>query len=355
MKRAHPVNFLCVLSKETLAIRASLTMKEHIYSVLKKVELFTPRFPIQAYKLLKTYQFKIKVIAKNHQQEAIYCGEFESDPYGDFYIKIPNNGKLCDLHSIEVYEVSKYEGLEILLGNYIPFIITEDKKLVICDFDKTLVDTKYSTPEEIYKSLTSPIEQFPTVTKSVEMVKNYIKEGYHPFILSASPHFYEDAMRDWLYANDIYTAGIFLKDYRKVFSIIEGDLTPKDIKIQGLYKLNHLLDICNMTGVPHELVLMGDNFESDPLIYITFYELLQRQSEPRQIWNKLKQYEAFQLSTKQNSLILNKMFQMTDQLKRVDYKPNVKIYIRKKANENSLHVPDQFHSGVEKIELYSTN
>jgi len=204
----------------------------------------------------------------------------------------------------------------------------------------------------MYKSLTSPIEKFPTIEKSVKIIKKYIDEGYHPFILSASPHFYEAAMRDWLYANNIYSAGIFLKDYRKIFSITEGDLTPKDLKVQGIYKLGHLLDIIYMTGVPKEIVLMGDNFESDPLIYLTFYELLKGRTEAREIWNRLKNYEAFKLSNKQNSLLLNKIYQLKDMIKRNQANPEIKIYIRKKAEEKTLHVPEQFSFGSEALELY---
>ena len=73
-----------------------------------------------------------------------------------------------------------------------------------------------------------------------------------------------------MYQNKIFTAGIFLKDVRQVFSLWDGDLSPRDITHQGLYKLNQLLDIINMTDIPDELVLMGDNFESDPVIYLSF-------------------------------------------------------------------------------------
>jgi len=354
MKRAQLVNFLAVKTDDSLAIRANLTMRENIYSAARKLERFAPRFPIQAYKLLNAYQFKVKILARNEEHQILFSREFESDSYGGMNIKIEGK-EIHDVEKLEIFEIGKNPGLEILLGNFIPIKITGSRKLIICDFDKTLVDTKYSTPEEIYKSLTSPLHHFPTVEESVKIAKDYIEEGYHPFILSASPHFYEDAMRDWLYANDIYSAGIFLKDYRKIFSIFEGDLTPKDLKVQGIYKLNHLLDITHMTGVPDEIVLMGDNFESDPLIYLTYNELLQGRSEPTMLWNRLKDYEAFKLSTKQNSLLLNKIFQLNDLIKRSKKTPNVKIYIRKKGKEDSLRIPEQFSYGIEKIDLYETS
>lgn len=355
MKRAQLVNFLSIKTQESLSIRASLTMKENLYSSVKSLDRFSPRFPIQAYKLLNASRFRIKIIARDEDQNILFSREFESDSYGGYTIKLPMTKEIEKTYVLELYEVGKYPGLEILLGNFIPLTIEGTKKIIICDFDKTLVDTKYSTPEEIYKSLTSPLELFPTVEESVQMTKSYIDKGFHPFILSASPHFYEDAMRDWLYSKNIFTAGIFLKDYRKVFSIFEGDLTPKDLKVQGIYKLNHLLDIIHMTGVPEELVLMGDNFESDPIIYLTFYELLKGRTSPREVWNKLKSHEhAFQLSSKQNSMILNKLFQLKDSIKRLEFEPNVKIYIRKKTNDDKLRIPPEFNFGLDNIDLYAT-
>ena len=354
MKRAHLVNFLAVKTDEDLAIRANLTMRENIYSSARKYERFAPKFPIQAYKLLNAYQFKIKIIGRDDNHQITFSREFESDSFGGLNIKIGGQ-EISRAEKLEIFEIGKSPGLEILLGNFIPIKITGEKKnLIICDFDKTLVDTKYSTPEEIYKSLTSPIQNFPTVTESVEMAKGYINKEYHPFILSASPHFYEEAMRDWLYSNDIYSAGIFLKDYRKIFSLLEGDLTPKDLKVQGIYKLNHLLDIIHMTGIPDKLVLMGDNFESDPIIYLTFNELLQGRTEPRELWNRLKNYEAFKLSTKQNSMFLNKIFQLSDIIRKLEKKTEVTIYIRKKAKEDELRVPKQFSYQIDRVNLYET-
>lgn len=352
MKRAHLVNFLAIKNKEDLSLRASLTMKENFHSHAIDFEKFQPRFPIQAYKLLKAYDFKIKIVGRDENRNYLFVRELESDSYGCFNVKIKNIPNLKELHAIELYETSKSPGLEILIGNYIPFEIGEDKKVIICDFDKTLVDTKYSTAEEVYRSLTSPIEKFPTIDKSVKILKDFIEDKFHPFILSASPHFYEDAMRDWLYANNIYSAGIFLKDYRKVFSILEGDLTPKDIKVQGIYKLNHLLDIIYMTGIPKEIVLMGDNFESDPLIYLTFYELLCGRTEARDSWNKLRALEAFKLGHKQDSLLLNKIYQLKDLVNRTEYRAKVQIFIRKKAQENKLEIPPDFEKNSDKVTLY---
>tara|TARA_Y100000780_G_scaffold221082_1_gene229038 strand:- start:47977 stop:49128 length:1152 start_codon:yes stop_codon:yes gene_type:complete len=369
MKRPTIVHFLAIMTEENLNIKASLTVKENIVTnqspksmargIAKEIakEIPTPRFPIQAYKLLTGNTFKVKVMAYDSQQEIVFKKTFDSDKFGNIHAKISLDKDQNEVSALQVYEVSSEVGLDLHMGTFIPLSISNPKKIIICDFDKTLVDTKYSTTTEVYRSLTKPLSYFPTITNSVEILKSYIEKGYHPFILSASPHFYEEAMRDWLYQNQIYTAGIFLKDYRRLFSLLELDLTPKDLKIQGLYKLNHLLDILMLTGIPDDLVLMGDNFESDPVIYLSLASLLNGHQDPWQLWNYLRKVDAFQMNKKQNSILLNKVYQIHNQLtqkkKVLNKDVNIKIYIRKKVNETKLDVPQEVDSFIPLVELYS--
>ncbi|MEC7276017.1 MAG: phosphatase domain-containing protein [Bdellovibrionota bacterium] len=372
MKRPTLVHFLSLKTEESLNIKASITMKENILSdqvpqgfakevaqgIVREIEkeLPTPRFPIQAYKLLSGSAFQMKITGIGAQQEVLFKKTYDTDSFGNLSVKIPLNAERSQVKALQVYEVGKEPGLELHLGTFIPLEITNPKKIIICDFDKTLVDTKYSTTSELYKSLTKPMEYFPTVTNSVDILKGYIDKGFHPFILSASPHFYEEAMRDWLYKNQIYTAGIFLKDYRHVFSLFELDLTPKDLKIQGLYKINHLLDILLLTGIPDELVLMGDNFESDPIIYLSLTSLLKETQDPWQLWNYLRKLEAFQMNRKQNSILLNKVYQISNLLSARTEKgkgyPEIKIFIRKKVDETSIEMPESLNQHSSHIELY---
>lgn len=372
MKRPILVNFLAIMTEESLNVRASVTMnknnvsssapkgfaKEVAQGIVREIEkeLPTPSFPIQAIRLLKSSTFKIKLVGINHEQKEVYKKVFESDSFGNLNFKIPLNRERAEIKAIQVYEVGKEAGLELHLGTFIPLSIKNPKKLIICDFDKTLVDTKYSTTRELYHSLTQPLEYFPTVISSVEILKEYIEKGYHPFILSASPHFYEEAMRDWLYKNQIFTAGIFLKDYRQLFSLFEMDLTPKDLKIQGLYKLNHLFDILILTGIPHELVLMGDNFESDPIIYLSLISLLKESQDPWQLWNFLRKLDAFQMNKKQNSILLNKVYQisnlLTNFLVNNPQGTSIKVYIRKKVEEDKLEIPASLQEHLPLVTLY---
>ncbi|MGZ3787245.1 MAG: phosphatase domain-containing protein [Bacteriovorax sp.] len=356
MKRPHLVHFLSIVTDDSINIKASITMKENTIAQNLELDIPTPKFPIQALRLLNAYQFTMKIVGVTKNQKEIYKKSFESDSFGNFNFKIPLTKEREQIEMLHLFEVRKRPGLELHLGTYIPLRIFSPKKLIICDFDKTLVDTKYSTTKEVYRSLTRPIDDNPTVTSSVNILHRYIKLGHHPFILSASPHFYEDSMRDWLYKNNIFSAGIFLKDYRHFFSFLEGELTTKDLKSQGLYKLNHLLDILLMTGIPDELVLMGDNFESDPAIYLTLAKILREDIDPWVIWNSIKEQDIFQLKKKQNSQFLNKIYQLDNLLTRKRKEKNakktaIKIYIRKRFKGDELVPPELFEKQKKLLDL----
>lgn len=360
MKRPHLVHFLAIVTDDSINIKASITMKENLMAQNLDLDIVTKKFPIQALRLLNAYQFTMKIIGVSKDQREIYKKSFESDSFGNFNFKIPLTKEREEIEILQIYETKKRPGLELHLGTYIPLRIFSPKKIIICDFDKTLVDTKYSTTKEVYRSLTRSLEENPTVASSVEILHRYIRRGHHPFILSASPHFYEDAMRDWLYKNNIFSAGIFLKDYRHFFSFLDGELTTKDLKLQGLYKLNHLLDILLMTGIPDELVLMGDNFESDPAIYLTLTKILREDIDPWVIWNEVKEQDIFQLKKKQNSQFLNKIYQLDNLLTRKrketrGKKVAIKIYIRKRFKNDELIAPPHFEKErklLDMIEMY---
>jgi len=350
MKRAALVHFLAIINDEYISIRASCALKEINY--FEQNEKIGPRKPHNSFYQLSRYRSEIKLIGLGQTQEVVFEKVYDSDKFGNFFFKIPLNEKTRAIENFQVYETKLYPSIELALGSFLPLRIDSEKKIIISDFDKTLVDTRYSKFKEVYNSLTNPIENFPTVTKSVELFHSYLKNGYAPFILSASPHFYEESMRDWLYRHHIFTAPLFLKDYRQVLSPLENELTPKDITTQGLYKLNHLLDILNMTGVPKKLCLMGDNFESDPQIYLSLRELLLGSVEPWQMWNRLKKLEAFKLNQKQDALFLGKIYQLKTAISRSHHKPEIEIYIRKRDNDEKLKLPEHFLSEHHTVKLY---
>lgn len=329
MKRPYLVNFLAIENEEQISIRTSVSLHEYkIFATEQEENQFKPSSPFESISLLSSTEFQLKIVGINSNQEEVYSKIFESDSFGNFEIRIPSSIENNKIEKINVYEITFFPGIQLLVGSFITLKMGEYKKLVISDFDKTLVDTKYSTPKEMYYSLSKPLDFFPNVENSIKLIKKYINDGYTPFILSASPHFYENAITDWCYQNQIYTSNVFLKDYRKIFSLFDGDLHTKDMKTQGFYKINTLISILTMTGIPNELVLMGDGFESDTIIYLTLYAILVDKMDPWKVWNSVKKLNSFKLTTKQNTNFLSKLYQLSSMIKRSNTKPKIEIQIR---------------------------
>ncbi len=350
MTRPDIIHFVAITTEMNINIRAYISFKKaESKSVLKSPS------PLESITMLIPIKFNITLIGIDCLQNNVYKGSFESDNYGMFDFKIPLNQKTNKISFLQIYETSTHPGIELYMGSFIPIKLEKIKKFIICDFDKTLIATKYSTARELYNSLTSPLAKFPRIEKSISLVKNYISKGYHPFIVSASPHFYENSIRDWLYKNQIYTAGIFLKDYRRVFSPIDKTITPKDLKNHGFYKLDHLVNILNMAGIPKELVLIGDNFESDPNIYLSLASLLKDNIEPRNFWNNIRDEKIFSLNRRQDSYMLNKLYRLNSILKKSRKEIgelNIKIHIRCKTENDYILLPDRLEHYRDMLDMY---
>lgn len=325
MKRPYLVHCNVIDNGEQLSIKAAITLDDYGPSITKELTTMGPSSPWQSLGLMGSNKSRLKICGLNNDNKEIYAREFDSDSFGIFDIKIAQQDD-NRITRLKIYETLYRPGLELLVGSFIPLNIANSKKILITDFDKTLVDTRYSTLSEVYESLRHPLEYFPPVKGSIKKVKSFISEGFHPFVVSSSPHFYEKAIRDWLYNNEIYTSHIFLKDYRKIFSIDEGDLRPKDLRSHGFYKLDNLVNILLMTSLPKELILVGDSFESDMTIYLTLYAALKRHIDPWQLWNQVRSLESFRLTNKQNSRFLSKFYKINSMSKKGDL--DIKIFIR---------------------------
>lgn len=335
MNRPKLVHFTSIESDDYIHIRASMTYSrqakfEFFEELTKNVKDFVPTKPIQSVGLLSSNEFRIKVVGLDQNDKPCFIKQFDSDAFGNFNFRILKPKDQKDL-KLKIYEIQTHPGLELLIGNFIPTKIKSPKKVLITDFDKTLVDTRYSTIKELFLSLRNPIQYFPEVPSSMELVHSYIKKDFSPFVVSASPHFYENAIRDWLYKRQIFTGNIFLKDYRSIFSLFEGELSTKDLKSQGFYKLNTIVNILLMTGIPDELILIGDGFESDTLIYLTLAAILIGKHDPWMLWNSVKTQEAFKLTNQQHVGFLTKLNQLKH-LSLSHTKPELKIYIRCKQH-----------------------
>lgn len=322
MKRPYLMNFMAIRSMGEISIRTNVTDSSSPEQDVKKATS-----PIQSIGFMKSDEYRIKIVGLSEKKNEIFIKEYDSDSYGNFDIKIPAVIGGESIKALQIYETSYHEGLQLLLGTFLPYTINDPKKIIVCDFDKTLVDTKFSTAKEVFNSLKTPLTEFPNIEGSIQLLKQYMDDKYQPFILSASPHFYERALRDWFYQNQIYADNILLKDYRHIFSFTDSVLTTKDMKNQGFYKLNQLVSILLMTGVPRHLVLVGDGFESDSFIYLCLYSILVDRTDPWALWNKIKKEKAFKLTSKQNSQFLSKFYRLSELTKHTEI-VNVNIHIR---------------------------
>ena len=335
MRRPKLVHFTAIESDEYIHIRASMTYSsqgrfEILDEINQNLKEIVPTKPIQSMGLLSSNEFRLKVIGLSPDDKEVLIRSFDSDSFGNFNFKIPQTENKSVV-KLKMFETKSHPGLDLLIGSFIPTKIQLPKKILVTDFDKTLVDTRYSSLKELYLSLRNPIHYFPPVDTSITLVKDFIEEGYQPFVVSASPHFYENAIRDWLYQRQIFTGNIFLKDYLNIFSFFEGDLSTKDLKSQGFYKLNTIVNILLMTGIPDELILVGDGFESDTIIYLTLAAVLVGRYDPWTLWNKIKQEESFRLTNQQHFRFLSKFYQLKN-MSDGHPKGNLKIYIRCKPH-----------------------
>lgn len=337
MNRPYLVNFSAIASDSRISIKAHVT--DSITAILAKRGKNPNSSPIQSIKLFAKKSFRIKVQGLSEENVVIFDREYDTDDYGIFELAISQSINSQNIKNLRLFEVRSFEGVFIHLGSLIPMEIKSPKKIVISDFDKTLVETKYSSLKEVYYSLNRPLSYFPTIEPSIEILRNYINNDFQPFILSASPHFYENAIRDWLYQNKIFAGSIFLKDYRDFISIFNGDLSRKDLKRHGYYKLNQLVEILLMTGLPDELVLIGDGFESDTFIYLTLRSLIIDRTDPWKLWKSIKNNSIFSLNNKQDSHFLTKFYRLSE-LSRLKRDTRIEIFIRTNP-ENDLEIKDR--------------
>lgn len=361
MRRPKLVHFSGILSDEYIHIRASMTFSaqgkfEFLEEINKNLKEIIPTRPIQSVGLLSSDEFRLKVVGMTSDDREVTVRSFDSDSFGNFNFKVPRP-KHENIVKLRLFETKTRPGLDLLIGSFIPTTIRDPKKIIITDFDKTLVDTRYHTFKELLQSLRNPIAHFPAVQSSIDLLDFYVKDGYQPFVVSASPHFYENAIRDWLYQHQIFTSDIFLKDYRNFFSFFEGELSTKDLKSQGFYKLNHIVNILLMSGIPEELILVGDGFESDTLIYLTVAAILVGHYDPWIVWNSIKKEESFRLTNQQHFRFLSKFYQLKNMTK-PDALKEFKIFIRCKPGTSAslkervfnLDFANQLHSLVQYYE-----
>lgn len=327
MERPQLASISLIGTNQKLSVRALVDTIEIKELEMPVFEIDSQHTPWSNIRFFPRKKYVLKLECLNNEHKVLYTKDATSHDFGLFLIDLPMFVGKDKVHCVKIFETSIVRGVECFLGHFFPTHLPENSKIIISDFDKTLVDTRYSTAKEMLDSIRKPLSNFPTIPSSVQLLKSYIERDFLPFIVSASPHFYERSFRDWLYQNDINTSHIFLKDYRKILSFFNEELTPKDIKHQGFYKLSTIVDILLMCQLPSEIVLMGDGFESDMLIYIVIKLIITEKVDPYQLWKDLAQKRDFTLNAKQQSQFLLKVYELSN-LSRLKWACNVTIYIR---------------------------
>ncbi|OFZ21349.1 MAG: hypothetical protein A2202_05240 [Bdellovibrionales bacterium RIFOXYA1_FULL_36_14] len=320
-------NILAIKTHDLLSIRA-------IVNLSRSIEESAPthrNFPLKNLNLLSSNKFTVKIKLYSSCGQLVYENIYSTSDFGELNIKIPTEQLNLNnsISRIQVYEISYIKDLEMLLGSFLLYNPHSLRKILITDFDKTLAETSSKNPRDIWGSLTSPITDYPTIMPTLNLIKEYLKDTYTPFIVSSSPHFYESSIRDWLYQHEIFNAHILLKDYRQMISFKGDYLKFKDVLAHGFYKLDHLLNIIFMTNIPDHLILFGDNYDVDHIIYLVFAHIMMNNADPWSIWKNVKDNPYFKLTSKQDSIFLENLYQISNLLKKHGKLPDIKIYIRK--------------------------
>lgn len=322
MSKFKLLSLNCFVTKNSIKLKGLI--HRHNDDMIKKAKGDSPLSSLFNF---ASSPIKIKIELIDEDGKMAHAFETYTDRFGNISCTLPSikNRSLSNIKLYSTYPIYSF------LGEITPQQIGRHEKIVICDFDKTLVDTKYSNIKDIVKSLTKPIAQYPAVDSSIELLSNLIAKKYHPFIVSASPHFYELAIRRWLDTAKIPQCPITLKNYRDIFSLWHERLSFKDIKIHGNYKLHSILDILIMTGIPKNLVLIGDSSETDAEIYLLVKEILTSDSSAWELWQRLKDKKCFLLTARQSSQIIRKINLLKSKIKLAKgrgTKIDVQIFIR---------------------------
>lgn len=298
MSKIKLVSFNCYTTRHTLKVRAHLKMqsREEVYDQ-KALS------PFRSLMQFKSSTIALKLEIFDSSKKLITNGDFTTDRFGNLNTTLSLPPKIAP-HLIKIYSLKPHYQF---LAEVSPERLGRHENIVICDFDKTLVETQYHSLKEIYDSLTNSLNRYPVVKKSVELFRDLLKKDYHPFIVSASPHFYELTIRQWLAEQNLPQCPITLKNFRDIFSRWYDRLTLKDLAIHGNYKLHAILDILLMTGIPKNLALIGDSSETDAEIYLIIKKILTSDAGAWALWQEVKDKKCFRLTPRQSSKILRKI------------------------------------------------
>jgi hypothetical protein len=183
---------------------------------------------------------------------------------------------------------------------YFPF---EDEKTLasanevyVWDLDKTYLDTQFQTMRGLWRTAVEKAAQKKNIPGTVELVTSlkeswtnrWPQDPFPIFFITASPPQLEARIARKLEIDGVRPFGIFCKDNL-------ANLHPRRFwrlsKHVG-YKLHALLQMRSYLGDNVDLILFGDDGESDAIIYSLFSDICARRSNTEEIRKTLSFYSV---------------------------------------------------------------
>lgn len=159
---------------------------------------------------------------------------------------------------------------------------------IICDIDKTYLETKYESIKEMAKIMLESAVDKKTVEGAREFLRalKFQRKVYHGGVspplhfVSSSPPQLRAVLEHKIGMDYLLCSSNSFKD--QIYNIKMGKISL--LKDQAAYKVASILSLCqNFRGIKY-LVLIGDNAENDPYVYTLIKHILtQRISRPESI------------------------------------------------------------------------
>ena len=110
----------------------------------------------------------------------------------------------------------------------------------------------------------------------------------------------------------------------------------KTLNLTMPIKLNQLINILLLIGIPDELTLIGDNSESDPLIYTIFSYLIEENSDPDILWRNILKLPTVKLQKFQQVRLLNRIYSLKNLLAEKNQRSLFILEMLKRKNSKFL-------------------
>lgn len=194
------------------------------------------------------------------------------------------------------------------------------KKAYVWDLDKTYLDTKFETFRGLWRTATENANEKKNVPGTAELVSNMQSSwvATHPdqafplFFITASPPQLEVKISNKFEIDGVKPFGLFCKDN---FQNLRPRRLWRITKHVG-YKLQALLQMRSFLSNDLELVLFGDDGESDAIIYSLFSDICARRLNSEELRKVLSHFSVLDEQI-DNLLRLQDLFPARDPVKKV--------------------------------------